>query len=367
MEILRYTAADCHCLVRAGEEDKAHKRIARILKIYGMEEDEYRRYRVRILPVLGDLTLEHFGLDSETYDVLARNMDLVIHMAADINLAASYGKLYPTNVEGTNRVIDFCLKSGCPLAHGSTYGVIGDRIYQRGYVFSEDELNIGQRFPESHYQRTKFEAEQEVHKADFQGLRWIILRFGDVMGDSRSGAYPLDGKRVIGIYYDMLKSILETGIAPFSEDRFYITPVDYAARATLYLALNPDAYRSTFHILDSKQSCFYRILNLLVECGYALRIVPVNEYAELFGKNRVWRQGKIYRSIFTRMMTGLPPLPGQVESARMCVRKTERLLSPAGIHCAPPDYNLMATYLNFCIQSGFLPSPADQRPLAEIR
>jgi thioester reductase-like protein len=316
---------------------------------------------------LGDVTLPRFGLDGQTYDMLARNANFVIHMAADINLAASYPKLYAANVEGTNHIIEFCLYSGCPLAHGSTYGVIGDKIYEQGRLFREDEADIGQSFPESHYQRTKFEAEQQVRKADSQGLRWIILRLGDVMGDSRSGAYPLDGKGPIAIYYDMFKTILETGMAPFSEDRFYVTPVDYAARASLYLTLNPDAYGSTFHIVNSVQTRFYHIMNLLVECGYALRMLPMGEYAQLFRKNRVWRRGEIYRSIFTRMITGFPFLPDQVESARMCVRKAERLLSSAGVTCASPDYNLMATYLNFCIQSGYLPSPSDQRPLAEIR
>jgi len=66
------------------------------------------------------------------------------------------------------------------------------------------------------------------------------------------------------------------------------------------------------------------------------------------------------------MMTGLPFLKDQVGYARMCVREAERLLLPAGIGCASPDYNLMATYLNYCIQSGYLPSPSKQKPLAEI-
>jgi thioester reductase-like protein len=367
MEILRYTTSACHCLVRAGTPGEADERISRILRMYGMEEDEYRRHRSRVIPVPGDLTRDRFGLDSEAYDGLVQKASLVIHMAADINMVASYAKLRGTNIDGTDRIVEFCLQSGCPVVYGSTYGIIGNRIYERGYVFGEDELDMGQKFSESHYPRTKLEAEQQIRKAGSRGLRWIILRLGDVMGDSRSGAYPLDGKGMGGIYYDMLKTILETGIAPFSEDRFYITPVDYAARATLYLALNQDAYRSTFHILNADQHCFYYIVNLLVECGYAVRMFPVGEYAQLFGKNRVWREGNVYRSIFTRMMAGLPPLPGRVECARVSVSRAERLLSPASIHCAPLDYNLMATYLNFCIRSGYLPSPADQRPLAEIR
>jgi len=367
MEILRYTDAECQCLVRATDESRAQERIGRILETYGMEEHEYQERRGRIHPVLGDITLDRFGLNRDIYDGLARKAGLVIHMAADTNLLASYSKLHPTNVKGTEHIIEFCLQSGCPLAHGSTYGVIGDKVYRREYVFREEELYIGQRFPESHYSRTKFEAEQKVHEAGSRGLRWTILRYGDVMGDSRSGAYPLNGKGSIGLYYDIFKTIVETGIAPFLEDRLYITPVDFAARATLYLAMNPDAYRSTFHILNSEQRCFYHIINLLVECGYSLRVFPAVDYKQLFQKNRVWRSGKIYRSIFTRLVTGFPFLPNHVESALVSVHEAERLLLAAGIRCASPDYNLMATYLNFCIRSGYLPSPADQRPLAEIR
>ncbi len=367
VEILRFTDADCRCLVRAGDETRARQRLARILKIYGMPEYEYEGLRGRILPVLGDVSLKRFGLDDETYDALARSVSLTIHLAADISLAASYSKLSPTNVEGTNHIIEFCLHSGCPLAHASTFGVIGDKIYDQGFVFREDELDVGQRFPESNYQRTKFEAEQLAHKAESRGLRRVVLRFGDVLGDSRNGAYPLDGNSSTGIFHDMLKTILETGVAPFSEDRLYITPVDYAARATLYLALHPDAHGSTFHIVNPDQPRLYHIINLLVECGYALRVFPIGEYARLFRKNRVWLKGEIYHSIFTRMMVGAPLILNRVESARICVREAERLLLPAGVVCAPVDYNLVATYLNFCIRSGYLPSPSNQRPLAEIR
>jgi thioester reductase-like protein len=367
MEILRYTAADCRCLVRAKDPMHADQRLAGILKIYGMPQQEYRTYQGRIHSVLGDIALPRFGLDKDPYDSLERNVSLVIHMAADLNLVSSYPKLYRTNVEGTDHVIEFCLQSGCLLVYGSTYGVLGDKIYQRGYVFAEDATDIGQKFPESHYQRTKFEAEQQIRKAGSRGLHWIVLRLGDILGDSRSGAYPLDGTGTIGIYYDIFKTVIETGIAPFLEDRFYATPVDYAARAAFYLALNPDACASTFHIVNSEQVFFYQIMNLLVECGYALRTFPFNEYKALFAENRVRHLGKIYRSIFTRMITGLPFLPDQVESARISVLRAERLLVPAGIVCAPPDYNLIATYLNFCIENGYLPSPSEQRPLAEIR
>jgi len=367
MEILRYTGSDCHCLVRAKDRMHARTRLAGMLKTYGMPEQEYRTCQKRIHPVLGDIALERFGLDNETYDSLAHTSGLVIHMAADLSLISSYTKLSAVNVEGTDHVIDFCLRGGSLLAYGSTFGVIGDKVYQKDYVFSEDSTDIGQKFPESHYPRTKYEAELRIRRAGAKGLRWVILRLGDILGDSRSGAYPLDGSGTINIYYDIFKTVIETGIAPYFEDRCYIAPVDYAARAALFLALHPDAQGSTFHIVNSEQDCFYRIMNLLVECGYALRIVPCKEYSGLFVKNRVWLRGKIYRSLFTRMIAGLPLLPGRVESARICILQAERLLAPAGIVCAPADYNLLARYLNFCIENAYLPSPANQRPLAEIR
>lgn len=366
MEILCFTSANCYCLVRAGDEISAHKRLSGILKFYGMPDSDYERYRNRILPVLGDITLADLGLNRKTYDLLAENADLVVHMAADINLVGSYRMLYAANVGGTEHMIDFCLQSGCRLAYGSTYAVVGDHIYRRGYVFKEDALDIGQEFSESLYERTKFEAELKLHQAESRGLRLIILRLGDIMGDSRSGNYPLTGKKSISIYYDLLKTVLETGIAPFSEERFYITPVDYAARSILYLALNPDSYGSTFHIVNSDQKHFYQIMNLLVECGYSIRMFPYKEYVQLFKKNRVWLRGKSYRSIFTRMIATLPYFSDQEALARICTRKAERILLSPGIRCAHQDYNLIATYLNFCIQHRYLPSPSDQRPLAEI-
>lgn len=366
LEILRYTSANCYCLVRDKDRQQAHKRIVYILNIYGMQEQEYLRWQNRLNIVLGDVSQARFALDACDYSHMVQQIEITIHMAANINLLASYSKLYKTNVEGTNNIIEFCLESGCPLIHGSTYSVIGDKIYQQNIIFTENQLNIGQKFPESNYERSKFEAEQIIHQATSKGLRWVILRLGEVMGDSSNGSFPLEGTSSPSLYYNIFKTVIETGIAPFCEDRYYITPVDYAAKATLYSALNASIYQSTLHIVNPIQNHFYQVMNLLVECGYSLRILPYTEYKQIFSQNKIQSKGKAYHSLFTRMITGFPYIPNQVESAKIDTRQTDQILHSAGICCPLLHYNLIAIYLNFCIINKYIPAPSEQRPLPEI-
>lgn len=365
LELLMSTTAKIYCLSRDDKEEVATARIEKILQIYSLNKDIYARYKSRIVTVQGDLVKPYLGLKPDIYKALVQQVDLVIHSAANVKLFSSYKHLKPINIDGTDRIIRFCLSGDIPLIYISTFAVLGEAVYKEKFVFYESDLDIGQTFKNLDYARTKFEAEILVHNAGRTKLKWLIVRPGEIFGDSQTGGYPLGSTTVQGLFYEIFKSIIETGYSPFSEENFDISPVDYVAKATLHLAATPDAYGKTFHLVNPVHKYYYEIMNLLIEYGYKIRMLPLFELIKICKENKMLRGGKVYSSLFTNMMAFVPE-PELYETARYDTSTAFRFLQRPGIVCPEVNIDLITVYLDYCVEAGYLPSPGHQVPLACI-
>lgn len=374
-EILATTKAKVYCLVRAEDTEKARIRIANILAVYDPDSILYEQFESRVIPIVGDITKPKFDLKPEDYYQLVHQIDEVFHVAANVNMVASYEKLAEVNVQGTSEVIEFCLTGNIPMLHTSSYGIVGSKCLDEDLTFKETDLDIGQSFDYQPYALTKMNAEKLVHEAGKRGLKWVIVRLGDIFGDSKTGCYPLQATTSRGIYYNIVKTIVETGLFYFSEDFLYATPVDYAAQASLHLGLNPSAYGQTFHIVNPDHRYFYEFVNLMIDFGYKVKVISLDFYVKLLQNNLVLREGKIYSSAFTSLILfvcfvigfELPPHSVIILSGiKIDTSNAQEFLEKAGITCPEVNINLISTYLNYCIKQGLIPSPNEQYSLATI-
>jgi thioester reductase-like protein len=367
-ELLRSTDATIHCLVRAGNDELARERLANSLQIYDVADEFSRVVNDRVKPVIGDVSLPRLGLDTRAYHKILTGLDGVLHIAANVNLVGNASSLERVNVGGTAQMIELCLEADLPLVYASSYAVSGMLGFQQGLVIRESDLDVGQELP-TDYARSKFEAEKLIHAAGNKGLRWVITRPGNIFGDSVTGAYPLTNPTVTGIYYDILKTITTTGLAMFQPDRMDVTPVDYVAEATVALIFEPEAFGKTFHLVNPDVKAFYEIINLLIDYGYRIRFLPLSEYVDLFRNRRILHQGKAYSSFFTAMTRHFQKY---FSDARFCFSATfdisnvQSILEPRGIRCPKINLDLLSSYLEYCIDAGYLPSPANQGNLAEV-
>ncbi len=87
-----------------------------------------------LIPLVGDITQPNLGLKEVPEGILA-----VHHLAAIHRLGEDKdGSIWQTNVEGTQNVIDFCLKHGIPhLFFVSTAYVAGRNCYEQSKAFCE--------------------------------------------------------------------------------------------------------------------------------------------------------------------------------------------------------------------------------------
>lgn len=368
-EILSTTDACVYCLSREESVEKAQKQIEKLLFVYD-EEKKLSGETWRIIPVLGDLSKDKFGLDDDSFDELATTMELVFHSAANVSLIASYEKLSVVNVEGTKKIIDFCLSGNTPLLYVSSFSVIGDNLYH-DFTLMEDDLDVEQGFEEMGYEKSKFDAESALHTASEHGLNWAIIRPGNIWGDEKTGCYPLFETKVKGIYYEMIKSLVEMGYTYSSDEDFDISPASYVAEAALYIALNiHNTNHQTYHLTSTAPITYNDIVDLLTAYGYTIRKISDDEYFEALYEERFVRDGAPYRSTFTDLLSILIDDDDDEdeldEQGKYDTSKITQLLQDTDIKCPASDLTLMSKYLDYAVKRGWISSPDKQSPLAEI-
>ena len=368
-EILTKTNAKIFCLLRGKDENQSKQRLANLVNVYDPDHKLAEAFSARVIPILGDLSKKMFELEREKYQQLLAQVDQVFHVAANVSMIANYNQLAPVNVQGTVEIIDFCLAAKVPLLHTSSYSVMGSKAFQPGFVFKENQLDIGQKFEYQDYEKSKWEAEKRIHQAAKKGLRWTIVRLGDVFGDSETGCYPLTQTTNRSIYYEIMKSIVDTGLFFFGYDPLYLKPVNYVASACLYLASHREAENKTFHLCNPDVQLMYSFVNSLGENGYRVKILPLEEYLSLFRANAVFKNDCPYSSSFTNLMlfleyaVGLETLlasdPGQ-KTVLVNTTNSKQLLDKANIICSPINQELMVRYINYCVKQGFIAAHTEQ-------
>jgi amino acid adenylation domain-containing protein/thioester reductase-like protein len=269
--LISSTNARVHCLVRQRGDDDGMESIETNLRRYGLWQTEWRE---RIVPVAGDLEEPLFGMTDEGFDALAREVDLLIHAAAVVNLVYPYSALKAANVGGTREVLRLACRHGAkPVHHVSTNG-----IFPPGNGLCEEETDLDEltEAREDGYGQSKWVAEKLVREAAGRELPVCIYRPGNVSGHSESGASnPRD---LLGA---VIVESTRLGCAPEIEGwHMEITPVDFVAAAILHLASERVAQGGTYHLANPDPPPADEIFDRLEEQGYPLERLPYDEWLQ---------------------------------------------------------------------------------------
>ncbi|CAH9049697.1 Linear gramicidin synthase subunit D [Pseudoalteromonas holothuriae] len=365
-ELLTTTSAKIYCMSREKDLDNARSRILEMVDMYD-SDSKVGDQLSRISVVYGDIGKDLLGLNSDDYATLASQAQVVIHCAAKLSLIAEYPSLREENVAGTERVAKLCMEANIPLLYTSSFSVVGSKLYESGFVLKEDKVDYGQCFDDMGYEQTKFESEVMLNELSQKGLQVAIVRPGNIWGDSQNGRYPLSGTTVKGIYYEMIRALVETGYTFHSTDDFDITPVDYVAKASLAVVKNIHTVQGqTFNLVNPNPPTYNAIVDLLREYGYEVRNVPCDDYFQALHEDRMLLNGKPYHSSFTDILALVSDEDDLSEQAKYDTSRIQALLKETDIRCPKLDIKLMTTLLDHCVASGLIKSPADQHPLAEI-
>lgn len=159
-EILNNSNTDIYCIVRGKDYNFAKQRLEELYKFYFNKDlkEHYKRLKV----ILGDITKDNLGVNSETYKELVNKIDIVIHSAATVKHYGNSDLFYKINVLGTKNIIEFCKTNNARLHHISTVSVSGQYTDMKETNFTEKNFWIAQNYSNNEYVKSKFEAEYEI-------------------------------------------------------------------------------------------------------------------------------------------------------------------------------------------------------------
>jgi UDP-glucose 4-epimerase len=202
---------------------------------------------------LRELGVEVLGADLRDPETLPPlfegRVSRVFHLAAICNLSTPHAVLYPTNVEGVERITRLALRAGVKcLVHMSSTAVYGPH---RGRPFLED----APRTPRDDYGRSKLEGEEIVWRRIEEGLRAVIVRPCTVYG---SGCTDGAGKA-----FSRPTSI--AAIPGSGRQRLSNVRVEDAAAASIHLSERADAVGQAFNIADDSHPELGEALTLAAE------------------------------------------------------------------------------------------------------
>jgi thioester reductase-like protein len=245
MELLaRYlerTDRRVYALVRGANERDVTARVKHtLLCLFGADHP----YARRVVAVRGDITRPGLGLGSRR-DQLAERVSEVVHGAASVSFELGLEDLRKINVEGTRRVLEFAERADARgglrrFSYVSTAYVAGEHAG----CFSEDELDVGQRFRNA-YEQSKFEAECLVTHAR-RRLPVTVLRPSIIVGERDSG-----WTQSFNVLYWPLRAFSRGAYVALPARRdapVDVVPVDYVADAIFALSQAPEAEGSTYHL-----------------------------------------------------------------------------------------------------------------------
>ena len=343
--LLSVTKARVHCLVRRRDDAGGMESIETNLRRYRLLRPEWEE---RIVPVTGDLGEPSFGMTDKDFGALAREVDLIFHPGAVVNLVYPYSALKAANVGGTREVLRLACRHGAkPVHHVSTNG-----IFPPGMVLCEEDTDLDDlaEAREDGYGQSKWVAEKLVWEAAGRGLPVCVYRPpGNISGHSESGASnPRD---LLGA---VIAESTRLGCAPEIEGwRMEMTPVDFVSAAILHLASDPDAYGGTYHLASPDPPPADEVFDRLEEQGYTLERIPHDEWLQKLdaAPPEEGPPGEILR--------GASPAAEELWEENVYDNSNaRRALGDGGPTRPAIDGDLMETYARYFARQGWTEAPA---------
>jgi thioester reductase-like protein len=279
-ELLSSTSTRIYCLVRSSNKLEGKERLARLLKYYF--PDKYTKIDWdRICVISGDITLDNLGMNEKETAIVSDTVNLIIHGAAIVKHYGDYSEFKKINIQGTQKVIDFCSSYNKAMAYISTCSVSGS--YSENYAgkeirFTEKDFYIGQSLNNNVYITSKFEAESLVFRAMTRELEATIFRLGNLTSRYSDGFFQKNMHE--NAFYNMLASIAKLGKVPkeILQEEVELTPVDYCSRAIVKLIDSRYSYGRVFHLYNSNTLLFKEITNAFNNNGINIETTSKQDF-----------------------------------------------------------------------------------------
>lgn len=282
-DLLKYYKCDIYVPVRGKTDGDSLRRLNEKYRYYfNSELTAAQLERVKVI-CCSELQDENLGINKAIYDKLVDTVDCVINPAANVKHYGRYEEFYAPNVGAVANLVKFAA-SGIKkdLHHVSTASVASGYIEGTDFsAFCEDTCNVGQK-SDNLYIITKLMAEELVIKARAEfGINTNIYRVGNISFNSETGHLQQNVEE--NAFSTMVKSFVNLGVVPQSDDMAELSFVDKTSAAILVLFDKANLLNETYHIHNSKPVKLSDILTSK-KLSLSVEAVPLETFIDRLGE-----------------------------------------------------------------------------------
>jgi amino acid adenylation domain-containing protein/thioester reductase-like protein len=351
-ELLRSTTANIYCLVRCSSLKVGNQKLQRNLERYALME---AAQNPRVIILQGDLAEPLFGMNEPEFRQLAGHIDLIYHNGAYVNLVYPYAAMREINVLGTQEILRLASQVKVkPVHFVSTLDV-----FQSAYHSQLSELTEAEEFPVtelpgSGYAQTKWVAEKLVKAANDRGIPTCIHRPGMIIGHSQTGYSNTED--TIG---RLIKGLIQLRIAPTLDLPMHLTPVDYVSQAIVQLASQPKEWGKAFHYSNPHALSLAELVDYMRSLNYEMQELDYDHWLKALIHLDA-TQDNALKPLIPILSTGSVAYTKYLEVLNLGNVSRQHVnagLAATTISCPALTSDLLATYFDYLIQSGFLDRP----------
>ena len=280
--LLTQTNSTIYCVIREKDNLNAIERFQNKFKFY-FDKETMEKYENRIVTITGNLLKENFGISQEVFDEILPKIDCVINSAALVKHYGNYDDFKKTNVDGTKKIIQFCLDNHLPLHYISTMSISGYGLVKTPDVdFTENSFYIGQNVEDNVYVRSKFEAENLILQAcKNDGLHASIYRLGNIANRYSDGFFQQNAGD--NAFLNRVASIINLKCIPkeLQYINIELSPVDFCALFIVKLLSNTPNNINIYHIYNPNHFTIADFLDVLKYFGIHLSITTLDEFKKV--------------------------------------------------------------------------------------
>ncbi len=352
MELINSNTSKIYCLVRGEDYENSNDRlISRLTYYFDYIPSDFWQ---KVVVVNGDLLSDNFGINKDYYDEIIRRTDLIIHVAANINLTKGYSELIKTNLNSTNKIIDIANNSeSIEVYYVSTLAVSGYSLTSDEQIFSEEDFDYGQSFI-SDYEKSKFEAEKMIRNYFANKGKGKIYRVGHIAADSLYGKfqYNIEQNRI----FQIIKGIIILKQVPDNYMEFVsFSHVDIVSKGIAQLSLNTfQNDMICYHLENPYYISFIQIAIMIKEMGYEIEIVDI----ENFKQNVRDFDGTIEeRKIVNQINFWVERFNQYPRKINYIQKKSLDTIAEYGLYFPKTDFNWLSLMIKQGIKEQYFPAP----------
>lgn len=277
-ELINSDAKTITCLVRAKSPKDGERRLQTLLYYYfaSSYRDLFESGRLRVIN--GDVTNDICSLLSGS----AVEIDTVFNCAAIVKHFSKDNDIERVNVDGTQRCVDYCLKTGAKLIQISTVSVGGFLTHGESAdkaFLSEQRLFMNQ-YLGNQYTLSKYLSERIVLDAvATKGLVGKVMRVGNLAARSTDGEFQVNFRT--NSFAGTMRAYSLLGCCPYGNftNPVEFSPINEVAQAICLLATTPREC-CMFHPYNNHSVFLGDVLGELASVGTPVRMVEQDEFLQ---------------------------------------------------------------------------------------